>query len=384
MNIELRGVNFFNKGAELMLQAILSRVKKEMPDALFVMEKTVNTPRVKHLENGIYTKANFKRGTPVKYLLAPVPSFISKRWYYIGERDIDVVLDCSGFAYGDIWGAKKAFNKLGKYIIEWKNQGKKVILLPQAFGPFSNGELVEVMKNIVSHADLIFARDQVSLKYLQQLNDKSKKVICAPDFTNLIEGTSQLCFNSSKCEVAIIVNSKMIDTATIKDAEAYVNLLYRIIVMIVELNHKPYFLLHEVKTDEKLAESINQKLTTKLPIVIEDNPLHIKGIISKSKAVVTSRFHGLVSCLSQAIPCLATSWSHKYEMLLQDYNYSDGLLDVHCDDELLLTKVKSILTEPSKSTIIKNLRIESLKQKQLSEEMWKQVFEKMKVDSLVK
>src|SRR5688500_6824112 len=107
MNIELRGVNFFNKGAELMLQAILSRVKKEIPDALFVMEETVNTPRTKHLENGIYTKSNFKRSTGVKYLLAPIPSFISKRWHYISERDIDVVLDCSGFAYGDIWGAKE-------------------------------------------------------------------------------------------------------------------------------------------------------------------------------------------------------------------------------------------------------------------------------------
>ena len=59
MNIELRGVNFFNKGAELMLHAIVSKVRKEMPDALFVLEKSPLTPRRRHLANGIYTKASF-------------------------------------------------------------------------------------------------------------------------------------------------------------------------------------------------------------------------------------------------------------------------------------------------------------------------------------
>ncbi|MEO6220520.1 MAG: polysaccharide pyruvyl transferase family protein, partial [Ginsengibacter sp.] len=122
----------------------------------------------------------------------------------------------------------------------------------------------------------------------------------------------------------------------------------------------------------------------RLAVIEEDNPLHIKGMISKSAAVFTSRFHGLVSCLSQAVPCLATTWCHKYEMLLNDYNYSEALLDIHCDDDLLFMKVKSILTEPSKSLIIENLKNEGLKQKALSEEMWKQVFKKMKGDSLTR
>ena len=91
--------------------------------------------------------------------------------------------------------------------------------------------------------------------------------------------------------------------------------------MIENLGYKPYFLIHEAKMDRKVAEAINQKLIIKLPIIQEDNPLYIKGMIAKCKAVVTSRFHGLVSCLSQAIPCLSTGWSHKYETLLKDYNY---------------------------------------------------------------
>jgi polysaccharide pyruvyl transferase WcaK-like protein len=374
MNIELRGINFFNKGAELMLQAVVCRVKKEIPGALFVIERSSYFPRNKQLKNGIYTNANFRRFTFLRHLFYLIPAFVRKRFHYIGEKEIDVVFDCSGFAYGDIGGAKKASTRLGDHIEKWKKQGKKVIMLPQAFGPFSNEKLVLVMKKIIHHADLIYARDRVSLEYLTQLCGYNEKIICAPDFTNLIDGTVPPYFDSAKYEVAIIVNSQMLNATSINDSEAYLNLLHKIIRMINELGFKPFFLIHEVKTDISVAEKINQNLEIKLPVIIEEDPLYIKGIISKSITVVTSRFHGLVSCLSQAIPCLATSWSHKYEMILQDYNYSEALLNVQCDDELLFAKVKSILTEPFRSEIIQNLKNESLKQKQLSEQMWEQVF----------
>jgi hypothetical protein len=64
-------------------------------------------------------------------------------------------------------------------------------------------------------------------------------------------------------------------------------------------------------------------------------------------------------------------------MILQDYNYSEALVSLNAGDELLLAKLKTILTEPSKSRIKKNLKNESLRQKQLSEQMWKQVFKKI-------
>ena len=49
MIIELRGVEFVNKGAELMLQAIVQKVRKELPNTIFVMEKTARSPTGKLL-----------------------------------------------------------------------------------------------------------------------------------------------------------------------------------------------------------------------------------------------------------------------------------------------------------------------------------------------
>jgi polysaccharide pyruvyl transferase WcaK-like protein len=378
MIIELRGVDFVNKGAELMMLAIIAKVKEEFPESIFVMEKNRRTPRFKYLQYGIYLKTNFTQfRIQFKYLFALVPSFIRKLWHYIDEKEVDVVLDASGFAYSDIWGVKRA-SRLGDHIEKWKKEGKKVILLPQAFGPFSGNDIIEVMRTVIKHSDYVFARDLISLNYLTQLNGDTDRINLAPDFTNLIQGTVPSYFDSSTCEIAIIVNSKMIETTSGKDGEAYIDLLTRIINKINDFGHKPYFLIHEGKMDIKVAERINETLPNRLPVIEEEDPLHVKGIISKSKAVVTSRFHGLVSCLSQGIPCLATGWSHKYEMLLKDYNYAEALLDVYCNDELLSQKVKFILSENSRSPIVENLKTMGLQQKQLSTQMWAKVFNKMK------
>lgn len=359
-----------------MLHAMLAKIKTEIPDALFAMEPTINAPRNKQLKYGIYTKTSFRKlKIPFKYVFAFIPRVLRRRWHYINENEIGVVLDASGFAFGDVWGAKKAADRLGNHVVKWKKQGKKIILMPQAFGPFSDPGLVRVMKVIISYSDIIFVRDQISLKYLEDLDANNKKFIPAPDFTNLIKGTVPAYFDSAVCEVAIVVNSKMIETKTGEEGRAYLDLLHRLIIIIRNLGYKPYFLIHEEKRDSRVADMINNTLAKPLPVIREDDPLHVKGMIGKSKAVINSRFHSLVSSLSQGIPCLATGWSHKYELLLKDYNYEEGMLDVYCDNDLLLQKVTSVLAA-SKYRIIDKLEYGIATQKERSEEMWKVVFRK--------
>lgn len=45
----------------------------------------------------------------------------------------------------------------------------------------------------------------------------------------------------------------------------------------------------------------------------------MKAVIGKTTCVIGSRFHALVAGLSQGIPCMALSWSHKYRELLKPF-----------------------------------------------------------------
>jgi len=95
---------------------------------------------------------------------------------------------------------------------------------------------------------------------------------------------------------------------------------------------RPVFLNHEGLEDRNLISSINRQLVEPLSVIEEDDPLVIKGIISSASAVFCSRYHGCVSALSSGIPCIGTSWSHKYDALYQDYDVSNYLLDADADE----------------------------------------------------
>jgi len=61
MFIELRGVEFVNKGAELMLHAIIQHLSNELDHVEFVMETSHRSPKEKLAELGIWQKAKLQK-----------------------------------------------------------------------------------------------------------------------------------------------------------------------------------------------------------------------------------------------------------------------------------------------------------------------------------
>lgn len=377
MIIELRGVEFHNKGAELMLMAILEKVRKEFSEAQFVMETRPSVSINQKRKVGILTKFRYvKRG----YDLSFIGHFISKenrlKRGIILESEIDIVLDGSGFAFGDIWGAEKARDRISGHIKKWKNQKKKVILLPQAFGPFENPSLREEMKIVTQNADLLFARDKYSFDFIQGLdNSKKSNVFLKPDFTNLLSGILPDYFKKGEKDIAIIPNFKMIETKIFENEEEYIDVLVLLSEKLRDRGFNPFFLNHEGKRDMDLIKKVLEKLSIEVNVIDELNPVYIKGIIGACHGVITSRFHGLVSALSQAVPCLCMGWSHKYDALLDEYKFKQGLiLDENINPEGLESKL-DLITLPSKHIeAVNTLKAASALQKESSEDMWAKVF----------
>jgi len=376
MMIELKGVQFVNKGAELMLWAILDELASAHPSAEFCMQPRQTSPYHKRAKIGAFQKLNLVKGSfdfnRISYLLPQkLRAYLKRAWGIVTEADIDVVFDASGFRYGDQW-SNHDLKMAAKESKRLKAKGKHYIFLPQALGPFTQPESIQHAKVAFENARLVVAREEQSLSFVQSVSS-SENVISSPDFTNLITPEASDEHKELSGMIAIIPNSKMISAQNANDywRNHYVQVLVEMIDDLQSRQKQVFLLNHEGKSDARLCQEINSKLAKPLLVVSPDNALEVKAIIGQASFIICSRFHGCVSALSQGVPCVATSWSHKYEALFSEYEQSDCILEEGMGDSgrrAFLTAFIDALPERH-NVLMKNAQI----QKERSTAMWQKV-----------
>lgn len=374
LTIEVQGIGFPNKGAELMLLAICDKIQSRYPSARICLPP--NLPFFYRKNYPVYQIGRVVRfGFDFGMFLNFIPKKLRSMFGIVMPNEINVILDASGFAYGDQWGAHKSRVSLAFEIEKFKQRKQnKVILLPQAFGPFSLEKLRGHMQDIIDNADIIFARDSHSFEYLTGI-DKTDKIRQAPDFTNQFQTLSRNFDYLKKYPVCFIPNAKMLEMKSSNEPDSYVQFMVKLVKSAHEANHSPYLLIHEGEGDVVLAKKIKSLAELDLPIVQPSNAAQVKQAIAVSKLVVSSRFHGLVSALSQKIPVIATGWSHKYQALLQDYGVEDYIFDETKDVEKANSKMLLVLdSEQEYDNVVTTISRHSDAEKSKTEDMWQQVY----------
>jgi len=375
MFIEIRKAGFINKGAELMLHAALQKLKARYPEATFVMAPT--SKRAEHpfhnlVQLGFYPKASLWRyGIQWGNLANLAPRQLREMYGVVLDREVDVVIDAAGFAYSDQWGDAPT-SELAQSAKRWRKNGTCVILLPQALGPYASERNRKAIKTVVDNVDLIFTRERVSYEHLTGVVGEQPKIRQSPDFTNLITGVLPANFDTEQNRFCIVPNCRMLDKTDQATRDAYLPFLIKCTEHLLRKNAKPFVLVHEGKDDRALAEKLSAAVGG-IPVIQEKGALQIKGILGACSGTLGSRFHGLVSALSQGVPALATGWSHKYQMLFEDYGIPEGMLKVGASDAEIERKVAWITDDREQIQTELKARAEHLKAQ--SEQMWQQVFE---------
>ncbi|MDP4536908.1 polysaccharide pyruvyl transferase family protein [Alkalimonas collagenimarina] len=375
MMIEIKGVQFINKGAELMLQAVLQQMQQHWPDAELVLAPNPNSSYINRAKLGAYQKWSIRKNildlnSISYYLPKALRRWLKRTWGVVTEADIDVVLDASGFAYGDQWGFLSTKAMAGEVKRAHAN-GKKYIFLPQALGPFTREKDRSYLLKALPKASLICAREETSFAHVKGLIGDTSNLVQFPDFTNLVQGIVPDDFTNGANKVLIIPNSNMISSRNQHAAwqQHYLRVLVDAVHIVRDMGLEPVLLNHEGKGDEAICSQVQQQAGGELPILNEADPLKVKGIIGASKAVICSRFHGCVSALSQGVPCIGTSWSHKYERLYEEYQQSDSLISPEISREALQqTLEQAIATVDAEEKQQARAHF-----KQLSEQMWQKV-----------
>jgi colanic acid/amylovoran biosynthesis protein len=285
--------------------------------------------------------------------------------------EVDVVIDVSGYAYGDAWDWKHG-ERLPAYYRSIRGRGGRVVLLPQTLGPFEDERVRRTFVDIYAAADLVYARDHRSFERAEAVLPDTARLRRAPDIT-IRKASDEPGLDWVEGKACVISNVNMITHLGADVASGYVGFLERVLGTLRRLGAEPFVLIHDLGGgDERLARAAIEAAGG-AELVREEDPFRIKAIIGRSFLTVSSRYHGLVAALSQGVPSLATGWAHKYATLLEDYGVPEALLDPLATDEALTEALGRLFVPEIRAGISARLLRAEADRVRAVERMWDEV-----------
>lgn len=374
MIIEISGVGFHNMGAELMLVAATDQLRTwDRVDDVAVGFRVGSRAQRRHVGCAAIVRLDSVRHPWANRIVTTGATLIPTRLLEAGGMykpdRVAAVVDASGFAFGDQWGPEPS-RRMARLFGAYARDGKPVVMLPQAFGPFQKPEVAAAARAALEHAVLIFARDAESRSHLSGLGLRGPVIEIAPDFTNLVEPVAER-FESPT--VIVIPNARMIDMEGKVAASEYLAFLRACMTAALAADCRVLVMAHEA-LDLEYASRLSAEFGDSVSLYQIDDAVRAKAMVGGATLVVSSRYHGLVNALSQCVPAIGTSWSHKYGQLFDDYACPDALWEVN-DPASTERSLRLWLREAALAARRESLRAPAESLKKISRTMWSRVRE---------
>jgi colanic acid/amylovoran biosynthesis protein len=381
IKITLSGVETKNKGAELMLYAILQEIERRFPDAIVYLHENSIRQGLDYIQTNLdlrYKPINRIQHHYERFHIRSIARRLHIDQVHLDDvyavHGADYFINASGFLVSDQWNLNDYTVKKWNLLLKRnKAAGTKIIFLPQAFGPINKENTLKLLSSINQYADIILPREKVSWNYINSsgIVDMNKVKIFT-DFTSLVDGEFPAKYYNMKDGICIIPNVRMVDRGTMK-MDDYISLIDLIIKTAQKKNKPIYLLNHEGPGDEHLAYQIQSTVGKEIEVVTGLNALEVKGMISSAYLVISSRFHGVASSLNTCVPFLATSWSHKYEELFNDYKQHDCVLPLD-NFKIAIQMVNNLMDENKNLEIRKSLQEIKPQIQNETRKMWKEIW----------
>jgi len=367
--ILLHGTGTHNKGAELMAIAVLEHFRSRPNPPEFTVPPTFGSypDRAKY---GLWSLLSERRTGRARLIAVLAHAGFRRKYGLAAETDVAAVIDASGFAFGDQHGARPTL-EMAANCRRWKKQGKKIVLLPQAFGPFSSAEIRAACRRMVDHCDLVFAREETSYRHLVEVGGERPTVRLAPDFTTVIPGRLPKHFRRSDNAAFVVPNQRMLDKTDPAAADGYVPFLAEIARMLRDFRLHAMLLIHTPE-DRELTAKVQERCAFPIDVIEETCPIGLKGILSTGSVVISSRFHALIGALSQNVPALSVGWSHKYRQLMHDYGCRDAIAEVG-DLHAINSWLAAVTESERRAAVVATLKERNEHLRQAVREMWHHV-----------
>lgn len=344
MNIELYGAGFLNKGAQMMILAVMEAFRRRGISVRFAIDPREHADFDARAPLGIrqiysleplWTRKKYQcnlRKLAIlseKWIPARLARRMDKQFGILRRCDCDALIDISGYRYGDHWGAIP-IRMFASVAADYRKRGKPVILMPQMFGPFVSQDVQLAFSEALDSCTRVYARDPDSLEHLTDTFGKRAIYRKCSDITISLQPAEHPPRIDVASPLALIVpNVKVYENGKPVAGENYVAFLKTAFLELQNRGYAVRFLIHESQGKD---EPVAMKVITMLGLQAQEyllkspDPLILKAWLGAASLVLASRFHAVVSALSQAVPTMVIGWAHKYECLMADFGNPQGML----------------------------------------------------------
>jgi polysaccharide pyruvyl transferase WcaK-like protein len=292
---------------------------------------------------------------------------LSRNQYFKTFYEIDIVADITGGdSFSDIYGTRRFFlGFLNKWVAVFL--GKRLIMLPQTYGPFKKSMTEKIAKYILKRCDLVYSRDKAGVEYVRKLlknRVNGDKIRFAPDVGFILDAHRPDDFDgallskmSGKKTITVGLNisgllfnggysrNNMFGLKT-----DYRNLVHRIVelflakegVVVVLVPHVFPPAGYEVESDPAACRSVYEAFGENYRdrLFLVDSKLNhnqIKYIIGLCDFFVGSRMHSCIAAISQCVASAGLAYSDKFRGVFEIAGVGDYVADMRYarEDEIL-------------------------------------------------
>jgi hypothetical protein len=239
-------------------------------------------------------------------------------------RKVDALFDLGNIYYCDSWPqpVKDRIRRSIKFNRAFRQA--TIVYLPCGWGPYRREDW-PLVKQLTRDA-IIFARDRISLDYLNEALGSEHAVFC-PDLALMCQSEEpsagadllrNLGMSAREPLLGLMPNVRCVEDGVtpLADPSIYRGHLQRVAEWSQANGFQVVGIPHMVDTDR------DRKLLVGLgvPIIESNDPSTIRSVIANLSAAVCSRYHGLVNCLVHGVPVVSLGWQHKYRGLMQYFD----------------------------------------------------------------
>ena len=222
--------------------------------------------------------------------------------------------------------------------------GKKVVVLPNSYGPFKGPTVKRQINNVLSKCVYLSTRESISQETLKEMGLKSLQHF---DMAFTLESIKTAATHAAKEKlniqdgkiVGITVRPYRFPDSNNPEAAylGYKNSIKQFVIWLQNNHFRPVFVEHTFsdnahENDRVCIDEIEDLLPERIDVLSDRNMncMELKHMYSNFYCVVGTRFHSVIFALSENVPCLAISYSgNKAPGIMSDLGLNEYCLSAN-------------------------------------------------------